>query len=135
MLEKVLEDGLAELDPARQVDFVRVLRFSLTLNPLSLMSEDWKSFGFSRQELYDLKVILLRPLACEFLQSQGIVMRRGTFDRKTSQMAYHHRYGRAPSLIHLKPPIMALSYAEWLDLATDGTATVAVPVALQEFGV
>lgn len=130
MLDSVLKAGLATLAPSRHEDFILALRFSLHLNPLPLMRDDWEVFGFSQGELYDLKVIVLRPLAYEFLQSQGVEQRKGTLDRKTSLSAYQNRYAREPWLIHLKPPIMSLSYAEWMDLACGDIQYIALPPQL-----
>lgn len=95
------------------------LRHSLTVTPATYAPESFEPFGFTQRELYNLRVLPLRPLPYEFAQAPGSEVSKSQFDKRTTYDAYKRHFGRQPWLISTKPRIMLLTYTEWLDLELD----------------
>lgn len=129
-LEDVVRDGLCSLPDAQHDDFRAALRHSLTVEPATYSPRSFDPFGFSQRELYDLRVLLLRPLALEFVQAHGSDISKSRFDRRTTYDAYERRFGRQPWLISSRPRIMLLTYTEWIALALDEPQPLALPASL-----
>lgn len=130
-LENVISDGLALLPEKRAEAFLRALRHSLTVDPDTYSPESFEPFGFSQRELYDLRVLLLRPLALEFLHQIGYSLSKSQIDRHASYAAYEGRFQRPPWLISVRPRIMMLTYTEWLALVIDTPPEIVLPDSLQ----
>jgi hypothetical protein len=118
-LERVIEEARPALPLAKLDLFYAALRHSLMVDPVAYTPASFDPFGFEQRELYDLRVLLLRPLAYEFLTELQPDLRKGTLDRKTSLQAYQQKFGRDPLLISVRPKIMMLTYSEWLQLTFD----------------
>ena len=126
-LDTVIHDGWAKLPMDRYEYFLRALHHSVTLAPETYTSTSFEPFGFTQRELYDLRVVLLRPLAFEFVQYLGADITRKDFDKRTGYAAYQRHFGREPWLISIKPRIMLLSYTEWLELGLGDVPDIPLP--------
>jgi hypothetical protein len=129
-LDKVIGDALPDLPLPRHEDFFLALKHSLTVDPTTYTSASLEPFGFTQRELYDLRVLLLRPLAYQFLHELEPTLAESAFNRKTSYDAYVRRFGRDPWLISLRPRIMILTYTEWMTLALGDIPTLVLPEVL-----
>ncbi len=129
-LENILHDGWAKLPTDRHDDFLRALRHSLTIESKIYTPTSFEPFGFTQRELYDLLVLLMRPLAYEFAKSLDADISKSHFDKRTTYAAYERHFGRQPWLISTKPRIMLLTYTEWLELALDELPEITLPESL-----
>jgi len=93
--------------------------------------ESFARFGYDQRGLYDLKILLLRPLAYQFIRELGSTSSDNALNKRTSYAAYEAKYGRQPSLISARPRIMILTYTEWLGLAFDAPPLIALPELLR----
>jgi hypothetical protein len=130
-LDKVIADALPNLPVPRHEDFFLALKHSLTVDPAAYAPASFDAFGFTQRELYDLRVLLLRPLAYQFLRELEPPLTESALNRKTSFDAYGRHFGRDPWLISLRPRIMILTYTEWMMLAWGEVKTLELPDVLK----
>lgn len=128
----ILNEGLAELPLTRHEDFLLALHCSLTVDPYTYTHDVFEPFGFSQRELYDLRVLLLRPLAQEMIASLGHTASKSQFNRKSTYDAYEHNFGRQPWLISVRPRIMLLTFTEWQALILGEAVKSPLPTLLQQ---
>jgi hypothetical protein len=130
-LDKVIADALPDLPVTRHEDFFLALNHSLTVDPAAYTPASFEPFGFTQRELYDLRVLLLRPLAYQFLHELEPPLTESALNRKTSFDTYGRRFGRDPWLISLRPRIMILTYTEWMLLALGEVKAIELPDVLK----
>jgi hypothetical protein len=121
--DTVIQDGLNTLPTVRHGDFIAAMQHSLTVDPTTYEHSSFDKYWFTQRELYELRVLLLRPLAFQFLTEVDGTLTENDFNKRTSFNAYRAKYKRDPWLISVKPRIMMLTYTEWADLTFGKTMT------------
>ena len=83
-LENIINDGRANLPVDLHDDFLRALHHSLSVPPKTYTPASFEIFGFTQREFYDLRVLLLRPLAYRFTQLLDVNISKILFDKRTT---------------------------------------------------
>jgi len=84
LLENIINDGRANLPVDRHDDFLRALHHSLSVPSKTYTPASFEIFGFTQREFYDLRVLLLRPLAYRFTQLLDVNISKILFDKRTT---------------------------------------------------
>lgn len=127
----ILNASLSELPVVRHEDFLLALRCSLEIDPYTYSPEVFEPFGFSQRELYDLRVLLLRPLAQGMMSTLGYELSGSQFDKRSTYNSYERCFGRQPWLISVRPRIMLLTFTEWSVLIYGKVIAFPLPEPLQ----
>jgi hypothetical protein len=115
-LETLRDEALNVLPPSRHEAYRLAFAHSLGHDPLAGPA-DFEPYEFTQKELYDLRLLLLRPLAWEYVREVLPDLKQSAFNRRTHIDEYQRRFGRDPLLVSVKPRIMMLTYGEWRALA------------------
>lgn len=115
-LDSLRDEALKALPAPRHEAYQLAFDYSLAHDPFAGPA-DFEPFEFSQKELYDLRLLLLRPLAWEYVRELMPDLKQSAFNRRTHIDEYQRRFGRDPLLVSVKPRIMMLTYGEWRTLA------------------